>query len=255
MLARVAERVTAASHLVTYNGKSFDMPLLRTRFAMARMPAPSEPAHLDLLHVARRIHGRKGLRLVALERDLLGFERIDDVPSGDVAACYLHFLRTGDARGLLAVVEHNAWDVATMVALYGLYGEPLEGTTLAAADLVGVARTLKRAGCTDLAQDVASRAVDEGAGEAALRARAEIAKARGDRARALSDFEELAKTVESPQVRLELAKLYEHWVKDPDRALAEVARGTGEAPEAAERRRARLEKKKTKKTCGKSPSR
>jgi uncharacterized protein YprB with RNaseH-like and TPR domain len=250
VLARVSERIESASHLVTYNGKSFDLPLLRTRFAMARLPAPAEPPHLDLLHVARRIHvtkdghAKKGLRLVALERDLLGFERVDDVPSGDVAACYLHFLRTGDARGLLAVVEHNAWDVATMVALYGLYGEPLEGTTLAASDLVGVARTLKRAGCKELAEAVATRAVDGGAGEAALKARAEIAKARGDRARALADFEELSRTVDDPAVRLELAKLYEHFVKDPTRALGAALRGTTEAPEAAARRRARLEKKR-----------
>src|SRR2546421_3095680 len=100
------------------------MPLLRTRFVMTRMSPPAEPPHLDLLHVARRVHGkrvRRGCRLVAIERDVLGFERADDIESKDVSQCYLHFLRTGDAHALLGVVEHNAWDVVAMVALVGLY--------------------------------------------------------------------------------------------------------------------------------------
>ena len=85
MLARVSERIASASMLVTFNGKSFDMPLLRTRFVMARMDAPPSPPHLDLLHVSRRVHGKRikqGCRLVAIERDVLGFERHDDVDVG-----------------------------------------------------------------------------------------------------------------------------------------------------------------------------
>src|SRR5690606_7043897 len=154
-----------------------------------------------------------------------------DVPSSEVAACYLHYLRTGDARALLGVVEHNAWDVVSMAALVGLYGEPLEATQLEPCDLVGVARTLKRAGAAALAFDAADAAVARGAGPEATRARAEIAKARGDKARALADFEALAASVDDPSVRLELAKLYEHHTKDLPRALAVARAGTGE-PEA-----------------------
>jgi hypothetical protein len=245
MLARVHERIAAASMLVTFNGKSFDLPLLRTRFVMARMAPPVEPPHLDLLHVARRIHGKRvaqGCRLVAIERDVLGFERIDDVPSGDVSACYLHFLRTGDARALLAVIEHNAWDVVAMAALLGLYGEPSQ-TTLVGEDLAGMARTLRRAGALDRALEYAEAAVERGGAADSLRARAEIAKARGDRARALADFETLAAAVDDPAVRLELAKLYEHWMKAPHRALEWASRGTGETLERSERRSARLTRK------------
>jgi uncharacterized protein YprB with RNaseH-like and TPR domain len=245
MLARVHERVAAASMLVTFNGKSFDLPLLRTRFVMARMAPPNEPPHLDLLHVARRVHGKRvaqGCRLVAIERDVLGFERIDDVPSGDVSACYLHFLRTGDARALLAVVEHNAWDVVAMAALLGLYGESAPASLLG-EDLAGMARTFRRAGALDRAIEYADAAVERGAAPDCLRARAEIAKARGDRARALADFETLSGAVDDPAVRLELAKLYEHWVKAPQRALDLVRLGTGETPEQSERRSTRLTRK------------
>jgi uncharacterized protein YprB with RNaseH-like and TPR domain len=242
MLERVRERIAGASMLVTFNGKSFDLPLLRTRFVMARMAPPPEPPHLDLVHVARRIHGKRlkhGCRLVSLEREVLGFERSDDVESAEVSACYLHFLRTGDARALLGVVEHNAWDVVAMAALLGLYGEPLH-RDFAADDLAGIARVLQRAGATDKATLAAEAAVARDATPAALRVRAEIAKARGDRARALADFEALAACADDPSARLQLAKLYEHWARDPRRALDLVEQGTGEAPEATRRRRDRL---------------
>jgi hypothetical protein len=197
------------------------------------------------LHVARRLHKSRniGARLGAVEREVLGFVRENDVPSGEVSACYLHFLRTSDPRALIGVVEHNAWDVLSMASLVGLYGEPLDGTQLAADDLVGVARTLKRAGSMDLAFDIAERAVAAGAGNEGTRARAEIAKARGDKARALADFEALAGSVDDPKVRLELAKLYEHHAKDAARALAVARAGTGEPEERRAHRAARLERK------------
>lgn len=253
VLARVAERIRNASMLVTFNGKSFDLPVLRTRFVMGRMELPPEPPHFDLVHVARRLHKDRGVgaTLGAVEREVLGFTRENDVPSGEVCACYLHFLRTGDPRALIGVVEHNAWDVVSMAALVGLYGEPLEGTMLEAGDLVGVARTLKRAAgvweskakVAELAHEVADVAIARGAGHAGTRARAEIAKARGDKARALADFEALAASVDDPSIRLELAKLYEHHAKDAARALTVVETGTGEPDAIRLRRELRLRRK------------
>jgi uncharacterized protein YprB with RNaseH-like and TPR domain len=245
MLERVASRIRESSMLVTFNGKSFDMPLLRTRFVMARMDAVVEPPHLDLLHLARRLHKPRGVacNLTSIEREILGFERFDDTPSGEVSACYLHFLRTGETRALLGVVEHNAWDVVAMASLVGLYGEPLAGSQLVADDLVGVARTLRRAGDSALALDVANAAVERGAGPESLRARAEIAKARGDRQRALQDFEALAESIDDARARLELAKLYEHFVKEPARALAIIEQGTPEREEQTSKRKARLRRK------------
>ena len=242
VLARVAERIKQASMLVTFNGKSFDLPVLRTRFVMGRSAFPDEPPHLDLVHVARRLHHGRGFgaRLGAVEREVLGFVRENDVPSGEVSQCYLHFLRTGDTRALMGVVDHNLWDVVSMAAIVSLYGEPLEGSMLHAEDLVGVARTLKRAGYNDRAYEVVDTALARGAGDAGVRARAEISKARGDKARALADFEALAQSVDDPTVRLELAKLYEHHAKDAARALAVVEAGTGEKEDRRAHRAARL---------------
>lgn len=243
LLERIAERIDGCSMLVTYNGKAFDVPLLRSRFVMNRMAAPPAKPHLDLLHVGRRIHKARigACTLKALESEVLGFVRDADIDGGDVAPRYGHFLRTGDESVLRAVVDHNAWDVVSMAALVGLYGEPMD--CLHETDLLGLARTYRRARAFDEAVRVADAAVSRGAGPDALRVRGEIAKARGDRARALSDFEELAIVVDDPVVRLELAKLYEHFVKAPDRALELVNAGTGEPEEAAQRRRARLERK------------
>jgi tetratricopeptide (TPR) repeat protein len=200
---------------------------------------------LDLLHVARRVHKkrfRQGCRLISLENDVLGFQRVDDVPSGEVGAWYFHFLRTGEPGALLGVVDHNAWDVVAMAALVGLYGEPLH-SGLPPEDLAGVAQALRRAGALEHATVAAEAAFERAATAQCLRARADVAKARGDRARALADFESLAAAVDDPTVRLELAKLYEHWVKAPDRALDWVALGTGESPENEQRRTQRLVRK------------
>ena len=254
MLEHVASRIRDASMLISYNGKSFDLPLIRTRFVMAKVAAPAEPPHFDLLHVARRLH-RARLRsrtdqatckLTTLEKLILGFERHDDVPSADVSAHYLHFLRTGETKAMLGVVEHNAWDVIAMAALVGLYGEPLDRTTMGPMEIAAAARTLKRAGAIEEATIAADLAVSRAVGtdlEEPLRARAEIAKARGDRARALADYTHLAESVDDPRVRLELAKLYEHYVKDVPRAFELAMSGTGEREDAHAKRVGRLSRK------------
>ena len=244
LLARLADRVARASAFVTYNGKSFDLPLLRSRLVLNRMTALPPLPHLDLVHIARRLHRHRlrELTLGRVEAEVLGFVRTADISGGEVCSRYSHFLRTGDESALTAVIDHNEWDVVAMAALVGLYGEPLEG--LVPADWAAVARTLRRAGSLDLAREVAARAVERGAGHDAVRAHGEIAKARGDKAQALADFASLVASVDDPALRLELAKLYEHHAKEPLKALEVLERGTGEGEEATRRRRGRLERKR-----------
>lgn len=239
----LSERVESADLLVSYNGKAFDWPLLKTRYVMNRREMPRELPHLDLLHIGRRLHRARlgACRLKTLESEVLGFDRGVDVEGADVPARYAHFLRTGDEQALREVVEHNAWDVVSMAALVGLYGEPFD--LLHGDDLVGLARTMKRAGALAVAERAADRALELGATRA-LKIRGDVHKARGDRLRALRDFEALAQELDDPALRLELVKLYEHFVKDPERALSLLEQGTGEAAEAVEKRRARLEKKR-----------
>jgi uncharacterized protein YprB with RNaseH-like and TPR domain len=248
LLEALCERVEQADLLVSYNGKAFDLPLLNGRMVMNRRPKLPDRAHLDLLHVARRLHKTRlgACRLISLESDVLGFMRGPDIAGIDIAPRYAHFLRTGDDSVLEQVIEHNAWDVVSMAALVALYGEPFE--LLHERDLLGLARTLKRARAFDEAERAAAFALSRGAGPEARRAHGEIAKARGDRAQALLHFEAFAAEVDDPSIRLELAKLYEHHLRAPIGALRWVDLGTGEDSEKVERRRTRLERKISKGT-------
>lgn len=242
-LELLAERVASSSLLVTFNGKSFDWPLLAGRYLMNRMELPKPVSHLDLLHVARRLHKPRMTRvnLKALEVDTLSLDRGPDIDGAEMGPRYNHFLRTGDEEALRPVIEHNAIDVLSMVALAGLYGEPL--ARIDTADLVPLGRVLRRARDLDRAEQVAERALQLGAGNEARRLRAELARARGDRDRALADFETICDSVDDPGARLELAKLYEHHAKKPLEALQLLERGTGESVIATERRRTRLLRK------------
>lgn len=241
VLARVAELLERATLLVSFNGKSFDYPLLQARCVMNRRAALPERPHLDLLHVARRLHKRRlaRCRLKDLESEVLGWDRgDDDIPGEEIPPRYGHFLRTGDGEALRPVVDHNEWDVLTMAALVGLYGESTGD--LLQADLLGLAETFTRARAFDRAEDAACRAIVSGQKAEGLAVRARMNKARGDKARALSDFEELSREVDDPAVRFELAKLFEHHAKDFEGALALVQLGTGEDDEELSRRRDRL---------------
>jgi uncharacterized protein YprB with RNaseH-like and TPR domain len=247
MLELLAERFERASVVVTFNGKAFDLPLLSTRNVMNHKPAFVARPHLDLLHVARRLHKKRlsACNLGSLESFVLGYERGPDIAGAEVASRYVHYLRTGDEEALRAVVDHNELDVLSMVALVGLYGEPLE--RLHDEDLPWLAETLRRAKALDYASEVADRAVSRtGGGVDARRVASRVARARGDRHRALVELEAIAEDIDDPKVRLELVKLYEHHVKEPLKALAILDQGTGESVEAEEKRRARLETKLTK---------
>ncbi|MFO0555477.1 MAG: ribonuclease H-like domain-containing protein [Polyangiaceae bacterium] len=290
MLEHLAARLESASVIVTYNGKAFDLPLLRTRAIMNRVgPLPERP-HLDLLHVARRLHKHRlrACNLSRIEEHVLGRARVDDVSGADVAAIYYHYLRTGDVAALEPVVEHNRLDVVSMIALVGLYGEPLadwatntpprladhrkqlcategtrgaqerwgpatEGTRgaqerwgLAPGDLVAAARVAVRAGDLELAHRLAQAGIERGDEVAGLWARGDVARARGDKAAALCDYESAALAAgedTAPSLRLELAKLYEHHARAYEKALATVAQGTTEPIDRHVRRSQRLARK------------
>lgn len=243
LLERVAARWQRASYLASYNGKSFDLPLLRTRLVLNRLPPLPERPHLDLLHLVRRVHAHRRWRktLGSAERHVLQYDRGPDLAGEDVAQRYPHFLRTGDHEALRDVVAHNLRDVRSLIALVGWYGEPLE--RLGADELANVARTAQRAGRVERARELADHAVHRAATPKALATRAALAKARGDKHAALADFEALAEQVDDPAVRLELAKLYEHYLRAPAQALDVARAGTLESEEDQRKRRERLRRK------------
>lgn len=130
LLVAVARHLESRDLLVTFNGRSFDLPLLRTRYASNRRGLPTHaraPAlfqdgapHLDLLHPARQLWKRRlqSCRLSNLEDKLLGFARtVEDVPGADIPQMYIDFVRTGSAEMVQRVFYHNREDIVSTMVL------------------------------------------------------------------------------------------------------------------------------------------
>jgi uncharacterized protein YprB with RNaseH-like and TPR domain len=118
MLETVARECAHAGALVSFNGKSFDAPMLETRYLFHRLSwFGGEKPHLDLLHPARQFWRREDCSLQALERQLVGYRRRGDVAGFDVPARYFQFVRTGNPEPLCQVLEHNRLDLVTLAAL------------------------------------------------------------------------------------------------------------------------------------------
>jgi len=115
--------------IVTYNGKSFDVPLMRTRFIQNRIPFRLDAAiHFDLVHASRRLW-RDRLRdcsLGNIERNILGVQREGDVPSHEIPRIWLDYLRTRDARKLDRVFYHHHVDIVSLAALTGWIGQAFQ---------------------------------------------------------------------------------------------------------------------------------
>jgi uncharacterized protein len=122
MLLEFANQTADVEAVVTFNGKSFDMPLLKSRFVINRMPIPfGEWGHLDLLHLSRRIWRQRlaSRSLKDLEHEILNIPRTDDeVPGWMIPEIYFNYLRSGDASQIANVVYHNAMDIVSLAALY-----------------------------------------------------------------------------------------------------------------------------------------
>lgn len=120
MLTAFADWIEPDALLVSYNGKSYDAPLLRTRYRLARMRDPlAQRDHIDLLYPARRRYrGRfENCRLATIERRVLDIVREDDLPGSAAPAAWLTYLRSGPARDLARVAAHNQQDVASLARL------------------------------------------------------------------------------------------------------------------------------------------
>jgi len=232
LAARLAERPV----LVTFNGKSFDWPLLENRFTMTRaIKVPLLAAHLDLLHPARALWKLRlgSVRLVELERHVLDAERLgwhrgDDVASALIPQFYFDYLRGGTADPLAAVVKHNQMDLRGLAALFGKINSLLdERQSLAAEeslDLFGLSKFLQRRGEGERAHSTCLKALDAGL-PAEFRPRATrelalMAKRRGDGESAATLWHELAgDPADGIEACEQLAIHYERRAKDLEQAL------------------------------------
>ena len=243
LLYELAARLQERPVLVTFNGKSFDWPLLESRFTMTRaIRIPQLAAHLDLLHPARALWRLRlgSVRLVELERHVLnatrlGWHREDDIASALIPQFYFDYLRGSSPQPLLGVVKHNQMDLRGLAALFGKINHMLENasngaSTFESLDLFGLSKFLQRRGKKDWAHSACSQALDLGLPKEfrpqATRELAQMARQRGELDRAASLWHELVAHPQDAVLACEqLAIHYERRQKNPTRALEFVELG------------------------------
>ena len=119
MLKNIKELLNNKDILISFNGKSFDLPLIKTRLILNRFNYNNNSLHLDLLHSARRIWSfLDSCSLGSLESKILEFERKDDIPGSMIPGVYFDFIEKNDYKLLKPVIEHNLYDILSLVTLF-----------------------------------------------------------------------------------------------------------------------------------------
>lgn len=147
LLEAGTEWLSDAAGFVSFNGKSFDLPLLAARCRMAGIKDVFSPMpHLDLLYPTRRAYRTRWLdcRLATAERELLGFMRHNDLPGSEAPAAWFSYVHSGDATRLPDVVRHNRWDLISLAGLLPKLCEVHAEPGRFAADTVAIARSHMR---------------------------------------------------------------------------------------------------------------
>jgi tetratricopeptide (TPR) repeat protein len=230
-LRALEEHLNEFEVLITYNGRSYDQPLLETRYRMTRQKPPfARLNHLDLLFGSRRLWKLRleSCRLIQLEQQILGFYREGDIAGELIPYLYFEYLRSHEAQRLVPVFHHNALDILTLACLTAIVPVAFRSTDAASLsrvgvrrgeDLAGIARWLRAAGEHEQALELHKRAVDTGLPDRLLfQGLWEIALLEKKLARpqaALQVLTELAGCRNEFQAAAleELAKFYEHQEK------------------------------------------
>jgi uncharacterized protein YprB with RNaseH-like and TPR domain len=257
LLHGLSEYLGQFDTLVTYNGRTYDQPLLETRYRMARMKPPfSRMEHLDLLFGARRLWKLRfeSCRLVDLENQILGFEREGDLPGEMIPYVYFEYLRKREAGRIVPILHHNAIDILTLACLTAIvpraFQSPEDAPLTHGAEMVGLARWLCRCEQYDKALTLYRRALDKGLRDELMFrtlwdvARIEKKLGREDAALAvLTDLASGRNPFRLPALE-ELAKYYEHKERNYSMALEFTMTALSHTDsDALRHRKARLERR------------
>jgi uncharacterized protein YprB with RNaseH-like and TPR domain len=120
MLKEFASWLQPDTVLVSYNGRCYDSPLLKTRYRLARLPDPvSGLRHLDLLFPTRRFYrgAFENCKLSTIEHRVLGVVREDDLPGSEAPRAWRDYLRGESAKDFRRVIEHNSQDMKSLSGL------------------------------------------------------------------------------------------------------------------------------------------
>ena len=239
LLSALAERLAERRVLITFNGKSFDWPLLETRYRMSRkIPPPTPRAHLDFLHPARNLWRLRlgSVRLSQLERHVLGWDRGADLMSDLIPRIYLDFIRGAPPERLIPVFHHNQMDLRGLAGLSSRILSLLSDAETQGQDgleLFGVSRICEKRGDATRARKLYERSIASAlpieTDRAARRSLARLAKRDGDFAVACKLWRyALGNSRQGYEAYEQLAIYHEHKARDPQQALEVVRQALDE---------------------------
>jgi len=247
-LLLIRELLTDNRILVSYNGKSFDHPLLRTRFLMKGLQLPSV-SEIDLLHSSRRLWKKRlpSCRLCIIEERILDIHRVNDVPGMEVPDIYFNFLKTNKPEPLEGVFKHHLQDIKSLAFLFAhmekLWFRP---SAIPSNDKTSFGKLMlfrKREEGVELLKESFLKK-DQDAGKIL----SIYYKRKGALTAAVNIWKEMWDNQHELFQGIELAKYYEHKTKEIETALNIVKllrqkESTGRIIEALDHRMKRLERK------------
>ena len=250
--------------LVTYNGKAFDWPQLKTRHTLIKEHVPKLPefGHFDLYHASRRLWKNRleRVKLSAVETDILGFEREGDIPGYLAPMIYFDFVERRNPEILFGIMKHNELDVLSLITLYIHLSRKILQMDGYTEESIEIARWLdylgSKAESVKAYEDIRASGIEPDR-LAAGHALAFQKKREKSYREALDIWEEVAEKGDGKirmEAKVECAKLLEHQFNDPKAALRytkkaeeEIQSQTGKTNDRKltelEKRRLRLEKK------------
>lgn len=213
--------------LVSFNGKSYDIPLLQSRLVMNKMPQVlSTFAHYDLLHISRRLWRKHTpCNLSSLENTVLGMYRQDDILGAAIPQVYFDFLSHRNWSSLKLILKHNAMDILSLVALSVKICDLFQGNAASIAhDVYGIVRTFEDLKLFDSAAAYLAPRISEATAHAERGELLSRLAFQMKKLRRFSEAEQLWLEAQSsgpfhPDSYIELAKIYEHKKNDPVRAF------------------------------------
>ena len=229
LLLALRERILERPVLITFNGKSFDWPLLETRYRMSRkISVPTPRVHLDFLHPARTLWRLRlgSVRLSELESHVLGWDRGCDVLTDLIPRIYFDFIRGGPPERLIPVFHHNQMDLRGLAALSTRILSLLSNAENLGQDgmeLFGVSRICEKQGEHTRARHLYEKSIasflPRETDRAARRSLARLAKRQGDFDLACELWREAAgNSRQGYEAYEQLAIYYEHKARDTEEA-------------------------------------
>ncbi len=232
MLLEISNLVEKFSGLVTFNGKTFDIPLLNTRYILNKLPQPFiNFSHLDLLYLSRKLWRNRlqSRALQDLEQEILEIPRTnEEIPGWMIPEIYFEFLRNGNPEPIKGVLYHNGMDIVSLAALFLYLSDSFESTSLSKSfhpiDYFSMGMLYKEIGMIDLAEKIFCDCYEQDNLTTELRITlfhhlGDLYKRQGKMEKALQVWTKSANDEDIDSI-IEIAKYYEHAVNDYDMALS-----------------------------------